>query len=288
MTANPNPFLGTGVSFPLRINATTKDFSTSVGNTDVCAVSLAYLSDSWTAQTMAGIIQNLIAESIAHIVLTNVGEYDTLPLFGSKIMSVLFDPNSDETRIVSTVYFNTATNRWEKRAQIPQGGVNWQVTTSMIMAHQVQVSVTIAFIPAQIAGNLVEPFVTPQQIREQEYPTQGLDASGHDYNSRYYGCPIVTKNGISYNKLKRRGPIPYARDDYFYTTKPRDTFLYISNDEYGDIRYAWLIARMYVQDQAKNGAPRSTMMIDIELPVNTVLRMPSRSRLLNQLSVYQY
>lgn len=280
-----NSFLGKGIAFPLRIDPITRDFAVSEGNLNSCSVDLAYLSDAWTIRETPAVRQNLIAESVAHIVLTGRGEYDTLPEFGGDVIHVLFEQNLDETRIVTSVYFNTASQRWEKRARIPESGVEWKVTPRMTDENQAQVSVNLAFIKGQAPGNLVAPFVTPSEAREQEYRSQDKDASGHDYFSRYYGAQIVAKNGVSYNRLRRRKPIPYASDDYFYDIKHKDTWLYISNDHYDDIRSWWVIARMYIQDNAEQGAPRSIMNPNRELTAGETIRMPSRTRLLNELSV---
>ena len=279
-----NSFLGKGISFPLRIDPITKDFAWSEGNLNACSVDLAYMSDSWTARETVPARRNLIAESIYHIILTNVGEYDTLPAFGSFVHNVLFDQDTDETRIVTTLYFNTSTARWEKRASVPEDNVEWKVTSRLTQTNQAYVQVSINFIPSQVPGNLVAPFVTPSETRDTEYQSQDRDASGHDYFSRYYGNPIATKNGSSYNRLYRRKNIPYARDDYAYTTSHKDTWFFISNDHYGDIRLWWVIAKMYVQDQAKSGAHRSVMNPNRELPVGLTLRMPSVARMRNQLS----
>lgn len=272
----------------MRIDPITKDFATSEGNLNSCSVDLAYLSDSWTARETVPAYKNLIAESIYHIILTNVGEYDTLPAFGSFVHNVLFDLDTDETRIVTTLYFNTSTKRWEKRASVPEDNVEWKVSSRFTQTNQSYVQVWINFIPSQAPGNLVAPYVTPSEVRDAEYQSQDRDASGHDYFSRYYGNPIATKNGLTYNRLFRRKKIPYANDDYPYSTVSRDTWLYISNDHYSDIRFWWIIARMYIQDQAKQGAHRSIMNPNRELPVGLSLRMPSRARVLNQLSVNNF
>ena len=279
-----NAFLGKGITFPLQIDPITKDFAVSEGNLDSCSVALAYLSDAWTQSEHVSMQQNLIAESIYHIILTNVGEYDTLPNFGSFVHNVLFDLDTDETRIVTTIYFNTATKRWEKRASIPEENVEWKVSARFTQGNEAHVSVNVQFIPSQAPGNLVAPFVTPSEVRDTEFQSQDRDASGHDYFSRYYGNPTATKNGVTYNRLFRRKPIPYAKDDYPYTIKYKDTWLYISNDHYDDIRFWWIPAKMYVQDKAKAGAHRSVMNPNRELPVGETIRMPSLSRVRNQLS----
>jgi phage baseplate assembly protein W len=279
-----NAFLGKGITFPLQIDPITKDFAVSEGSLDSSSVALAYLSDAWTTSDLVSTQQNLIAESIYHIVLTDIGEYDTLPNFGSFIHNVLFDPNIEETRIATSIYFNTSTRRWEKRASIPEENVEWRVSARFTQANEAHVAVNIQFIPSQAPGNLVAPFVTPSEVRDAEFQSQDRDASGHDYFSRYYGNPVATKNGVSYNRLYRRKPIPYAGDDYPYTIKYRDTWLYISNDHYDDIRFWWIPAKIYIQDKAKEGAHRSVMNPNRALPVGETIRMPSVSRVRNQLS----
>lgn len=283
-----NSFLGKGIKFPLQIDPRTGDFATSEGNLNATSVALAYLSDSWTAREFMPAAGNLIAESVYHIILTDVGEYDTLPAFGSFVHNVLFNPNSQETRIATTLYFSTATQRWEKRATIPEDKVDWKVSARYTQGNDAYVTCSIQFIPGQVAGNLVAPYVTPSEVRDAEYQSQDRDPSGHDYFSRYYGNPIALKNGFHYNRLYRRKPIPFARDDYPYTIEYGDTWLYIANNHYGDIRLWWIPAKMFIQDKARAGAPRSVMNPNRTLPFGETIRMASRARVLNELSVSRF
>jgi phage baseplate assembly protein W len=283
-----NSLLGKGIAFPLRIDPITKDFAISEGNTNDATVELTYMSDAWTARETVPARQNLIAESIAHIVLTNIGEYDTLPKFGSHVINEVFEQNTYEQEVVTRVYFQTAAERWEKRVRIPEEGVTWKTSPWDIDENIAKVGVSVSFISEKKAGNLVAPYVTVEEARLQEYRAQELDDSRHDYFSRYYGAKITIKNGVKYNRLRHRQPIPYARDDYPYTIQEGDTWLYIADDHYDDNRCWWIPAKMYIQDKAKEGARLAYMNPNRKLTAGEDIRMPSKSRVLNELSVNQY
>jgi len=165
-----NSLLGKGIAFPLRIDPITKDFAISEGNTNDATVELAYMSDAWTARETVPARQNLIAESIAHIVLTHVGEYDTLPKFGSHVINEVFEQNTYEQEIVTRVYFQTAAERWEKRARIPEEGVTWKTSPWDLDEHIAKVGVSVSFIGEQKPGNLVTPETTTPTLFRKAIP----------------------------------------------------------------------------------------------------------------------
>lgn len=277
---------GRGVSFPFRVNRSTGKVSVSVGSSDGASVSLAYLNESWTVREVRETVQNLIAESIAHIVLTRKGEHDTLPEFGSNEQAILFENNSQETKYLVEYFFHESTRRWEKRAEVPEtGGISWPANTGREHYGQLPVQVSIRFIDGQTQGNLVAPFVSVRDARESGYPTNGIDSSGHDYFSRYFGHPKAELDGTGFNRVIPPGFIPPAYDDYFYRVRYDDNWLTIAWSEYGDIRYWPIPARMYVQDCAEQGHSADVMYPGHELEMGTRIRMASPTRVFTQLSV---
>ena len=277
------PAYGRGISFPFRVDIATGRIAVSSGSSDGASVSLAYLNESWTVREVKEIAQNLIAESIAHIVLTRKGEHDTLPEFGSNEQAILFENNSPETRYLVEYFFHESTRRWEKRAQVPEsGGVKWPSNTGREGFGELPVQVFIRFIDGQVRGNLVAPFVTVKEAREAEYQTGETDSGRHDYLSRYFGNSSAEIDGIRFNRVIPRGFIPPAYDDYFYRTKYEDNWLTIALSEYGDIRHWHIPARMYVQDAAEQGLSSDVMYPAHELPMGTRVRMASQSRVLTE------
>jgi phage baseplate assembly protein W len=118
MTAYNYPFLGRGLAFPFRVDPITGGAAITDGITDSASVALQYIQERWSIRENIDYVANHIAEAIAHILLTVPGEHDTLPEFGSRMLSIVFEPNSQEFRMTAKVYFETATARWEKRAKV--------------------------------------------------------------------------------------------------------------------------------------------------------------------------
>ena len=275
------PAYGRGISFPFRVDRATGRIAVSSGLRDGAGVSLAYLNESWTVREAHEIAQNLIAEAIAHIVLTHKGEHDTLPEFGSNEQAILFENNSAETKYLVEYFFHEATRRWEKRAQVPEtGGISWPPNTGRESYGELPVHVFIQFIDGQVSGNLVAPFVSVREARESEYPSNGTDSGRHDYLSRYFGISSAEIDGIRFNRVIPRGFIPPAYDDYFYRTRYEDNWLTIASSEYGDIRHWHIPARMYVQDAAEQGLTSDVMYPAYELEMGTRIRMASLARVM--------
>ncbi len=280
------PAYGKGVSFPFSVNPATGGISVSVGSSDGASVSLAYLNESWTVREIRETARNLIAESIAHIVLTNRGEHDTLPAFGSDEQAILFENNAPETRYVVEYYFHESTKRWERRAFVPEsGGVSWPARAGVQTYGELPVLVYIQFVEGQVSGNLVAPFVTVREAREAEYPSIDLDSSKHDFLSRYFGQRVEVTDGASFNRVVPPRFIPPAHDDYLYPVKYEDTWLGIAWSEYGDIRHWHIPAQMYVQDAADQGLSSDVMYPAHELEMGKKIRMASLSRVMTELSV---
>lgn len=271
------PFLGTGLAFPPRINNATGGFVNTIGLYDNISVALEYLRDSWSIRERLDHVANHIAESIAHILLTVPTEHDTLPEFGSRLFTVIFEPNSQEFRIIATAYFQNSTIRWEKRAQFKE--VGWVVDGLMIDRGELPCIANLQFILAQTPQNLVSPFVTPRQARLQEYNSSYVDVNYHDQYSRYKGSETAMRDGIRYTRLRYMRPLREAFDDSFYQITPKDTWYLISWFNYGDIRYASYIARAYIYDCAKAGLSREVIDITHTPEAGTLLRMPSLTRM---------
>lgn len=286
MAAPTYPFFGQGIAFPFRVDPVTGGVVVSAGRSDEISVGLAYLHDRWTMREHPPVVINHIAESIAHILLVAPGEHDTLPEFGSYLFNLIFEPNNLPLQFEANYYFEYSTIRWEKRAQVPPGrGVEWKFEGILTDRGELPVTVKVEFIVQQTEGNLVAPFVNPRQARTQEYDSAIIDVAGHDYESRYLGQDVLEYDGIQYVRLPRLAtPILPAADDQFYKVKLADTWLLISWELYHDIRFWWVIARMASEDNATLGASRDTMSTCGDPVPGTILRAPSRTRLLTQLS----
>lgn len=286
-----NPVYGKGVSFPFRVESTTGAVSTSIGSSDSVSVALAYLSqEAWTIREEVFPEQNLVAEAIANILLTREGEHDTLPEYGGDINSFIFDNSSYETRFLLDVYFRQAVKRWEKRAFLSENSIIFSQTQTQHRYGEFPVEVDISFAMKQPKGNLVAPYTTTVEARTAEYPADSFDPSRHDYCSRYYNNPtaIDGSNNVSFNKLSRQRDIPKAADDYLYKTKYLDSWLSISWSEYADIRYWDIIANSYLQDCAEEGLSSDFMYPSFEMEIGTQIRLPSRQRVLMQLSIDRF
>ncbi len=282
------PFFGSGVGFPFRLSPSTGGVMVTTGNTDAISVALQYLQDNWTIREDAAPSTNHIAEAIGHILLTRPTEHDTLPEFGSRLFLILFEPDTNEFRQLAEAYFKFATVRWEKRARIPDttsqftssSGVRWKIDGRNVDMGILPVYTYIEFITQQALGNLVLPFVTDRQARLQEYPSSVVDSNGHDYMSRYKGATRSYRDGSDYIRLRRYTPLPFSSGDTFHTVMRGDTWLLLSWRFYNDIRYWHILARCYVNDAANAGLDRSYLNTLADPPIGTLLRVPSRTRIL--------
>lgn len=277
------PIYGRGISFPFRINPVTGGIQMSDGVDDAGTVDLAYIREDWSIREDISGPQNHIAESIAHILLTRFLEHDTLPPFGSDLFNVLFEPNTPEFKMLAAHYFQEAADRWEHRCDIPQEGVEWFDTGIGIQRGELPVTVTPTFIRQQVPENLVSPFIDSRQQREAEYPVGSSDAAFHDWMSRYYGSTIYKDGATSYIRPRKFMDIPPGPDDLFYEVIQDDTWLLISWKAYKDIRAWWLIAQIAVNEYAAQEESRDFMDHTGDPIPGTLLRIPSRSRLLTQL-----
>lgn len=279
------PFYGKGFAFPLEIDPITGGFRMTEGNTDSMSVVLEYIPDRHTIRVVPPHERNHIADSISHILLVREGEHDTLPEFGSRLFAMTFDPNNEMTAQEFETWVEMATERWEKRARIPiPDGVQWSPTGDGIDRGELPVRFLVEFIRNQVEANLVSPFVTPRQARAQEYPLGEIDAEGHDGCSRYNGMPAYEIEGIRFLRPRESVPLPPRSDDQFYEVKHGDTWLLISHRLYGDIRYWWAIADMFIEDAAEAGMSLEAMDITSDPEPGTLLRCPSVARLLMEMA----
>lgn len=280
------PFLGKGISFPLRVNPSTGGLLVSEGNTDELSVALQYLMDQWTVREEVRPKINHIAESVAHILLTKPGEYDTLPEFGSYLFKCLFEPNSYEFRFQAETFFKLSTKEWEKRAKIPESldqsyaGIQWAVTPQLIDEGRVPVWVRIQFINEQASGNMVAPYATPRDARTLKYRASKIDDNGHDNLSRYYGQKAYYWGGIKFIRFDLKPGLAPDNQDRFYPVCPRDSWFSISYKLFGEIRYAYILAKNYVIDAAKAGLSRKYLDVTGDPEPGTIVRYPSRTKLL--------
>ena len=286
MTPQTLPFFGVGTGWPFRLNPSTGGVMVTTGTTDAISVALQYLQDNWTIREDAAPSTNHIAEAIGHILLTRPTEHDTLPEFGSRLFLILFEPDTNEFRQLAETYFKFSTIRWEKRARIPDSvsqystssGVRWKIDGRNIDLGILPVYTYIEFIAQQVKGNLVMPFVTGRQARLQEYPSNVIDDYMNDYQSRYKNGKVSARDGTSYLRLRSYPIIPLSSGDTYHNVIRGDTWLLISWRYYGDIRYWYILARCFVNDNLD--ADRSILSMIDDPPVGTMLRIPSRNRIL--------
>lgn len=274
------PFLGKGLAFPFRINSATGQTTTTYGFYDSISVALQYLQERWTIRdNLEAFDSNHIAECIHHILFTIQTEHDTLPEFGSRIVNILFEPNSAEFRLLCESYLKHSTERWEKRAKYPEDtGVEWLVSAHATDMGQLPIVAKIEFLTMQHPKNLVAPFVDVRQARLQEYPSGQVDDSRHDLVSRYYGNTAIIDGDYRYLRPRVMPQISFSNDDTYYLVRPNDTWLLISWFAYGDIRYWDIPYTAYIDDLADNwGARDYTTPLD-DPPVGELLRMPSKDR----------
>lgn len=276
------PYFGRGIAFPFRINPATGSVQVTEGNADAVSVALQYLNENWTIREDTNPRANLIAEAVAHILLTRPLEHDTLPPFGSYMFKILFEPNTEEFEMTAEEWFLHATERWEKRVAIKD--VEWHTTDLGIDHGRIGAMPMLQFIRQQVSGNLVSPMVTPREARNAEYPVEAIDANTHDYFSRYWKLPAVERDGYRISRFPRQKTYPFMQDDEWYTVTHGDTWLLISWKLYDDIRYWPILAQVYVQDESAAGATREVMDPSHSLEVGQIIRVPSRSRVLMELS----
>jgi phage baseplate assembly protein W len=275
------PFYGRGCAFPFRSDPATGGVRVTEGSTDAPSVAFEYLADRWTIREPLPDEENHVAESIAHILLTRKGEHDTLPEFGSEMESILFEPNTEETKILAEHYFCESTRRWEKRAVVNEPeGVEWHDSPEGIDRHELAAILRPEFLRTQTRENLVAPFVTPRRARAAEYELGETDGGRHDWASRYYGRERFSIGAEVYSRILPQRPYPPREDDLFYEARPLDTWLLISWKQYDDIRFWSIIVDIHVQDAAERGESRDELENLADPEPGTWLRMPNRARLL--------
>jgi phage baseplate assembly protein W len=228
--------------------------------------------------------ENHIADCAAHIILTQVGEYDVLPEFGSRPDSIIHDPNNEYSRMEYEVWLRLALARWEKRVRVdgPQH-FQWtdQSNESMDRGEAIY-RINPEVMRSQVPGNLVAPFTNARNARSQEYPMGTPDSEGHDWTSRYYGMQAYQYGTDRMLRLRQVGPISTASDDGFYETQRNDNWWRVSWALYRDVRFWWVIADFYVNDMAESGGSSDALDVTDDLPPGTLLRAPSKARLLTE------
>lgn len=280
------PFLGKGIAWPIRINPATGGIQMSEGNFDDIPVALEFTPDQETISDNVFGRPNKLRESMAHILSTEIGEYDFLPEFGSRPSAIIHDPNSQYARLEYETWAELAVARWEKRVNLkaPENFA-WDNTDDELDQGIATCQIRPEIIPTQVPGNLVTPFVTARDCRAQEFPLGEIDTEGHDWASRYHGQTAYQVNGERYLRARKVMPIDHAPDDQFYTVRRGDTWLRISWDLYRDVRFWWVIADTYTHDAAEAGMSRSRgLKISEELEPGTLLRAPSKARVLTQMA----
>ena len=276
-------YLGRGLGWPVRMDSRTGGFQITEGQFDSVSVALSYISEQWTIKGYNfKETANNIAEAIYNILLTNPNEHETLPWYFSKMQVAIFEPNTVEFQLLYAVYLSHASARWEKRAQIPQGAIQWGGYGLITDRGEAPLTASVQFITQQTPKNLVLPFVTERQSRIQEYPASVIDVNGCDLPSRYYNqSTYFTQDSYSYLRLRNQQIlVPPAPDDIYYTVKPLDTWMLIAWALYGEIRYWYYPFLAYMQDNTGEAATRDSMSPDIDPTPGSLIRAPSTSRIL--------
>lgn len=277
------PFYGRGLASPIRIDPVTGGFRVNAGNNSAASIAIEYFLDRPTIREDIDRTENHVADGIGNIIFTSQLEHDTLPEFGSRTNNILFDLNHPSVAFEFEAWLEESTKRWEHRASIPMpDGVQWNPTADGIDRGELPVTVRPQFLHSQQPQNLVSPFVTEKQARLAEYPSVRVDAGGHDLTSRYRNHTVYTDT-VRYIRPRRFRPTPPQSDDQFYETVYGDTWLLVAYKNYGDQRYWWVAADYYTYDCASEGIPRDSMNPNIDPPINELLRLPSKSRLLMEL-----
>ena len=279
------PFLGKGVAFPLRLSPT-GGLLMSEGLLETPSIAVQYLPDGYTLDKAVYATTNHISESIAHILQVIPGERDTLPEFGSRTYDIIFDPNNIFTQQEFEAWAFLSTEKWEKRARIPEnGGVVWKDSPDSIDAGESRSVIKLDVIKGNRKDNLVAPFVTEREVRNTHYPTGTLDDQGHDWVSRYRRSRVYfTDTGEEYIRPRTSMPILPASTDDYYQTVHGDTWLLIAHKVYNDFRLWWVIAETYYQDLVNQGAGIAESMDTLSDPEpGTILRIPSRTRVLMEM-----
>lgn len=257
----------------------------SEGTLDDIPVALAFTPDQATIREDMDRPVNKLRESISHILSTQVGEYDFLPEFGSRTNAVIHDPNEPYAKMEFETWAELATARWEKRVKMkaPQN-FQWADNDNLIDQNEAQCRITPTIIPTQVPGNLVTPFVNARDCRNQEFPLGEVDSEGHDWASRYHGQTAYTVNGERYLRARKVMPIDHQPDDGFYTVKYGDTWFSISGKLYGIVLFAWTLQDFYTNDVLEAGGSRRALKVTEELEPGTLLRYPSKARILTQMA----
>jgi phage baseplate assembly protein W len=287
MLCRTGPFLGRGVSFPFSVDPVKGGIKMSDATFDGVAVSLEFVPDQDTLGGEISSRENHLTESIKHILLTEKGEYDWLPEFGSKVSTIIHDPNSPYARMEYETWAQLAIARWEKRVRMdgPDAWVWAEQSDESMDRGEAIYQVTPSIVMTQVVGNLVGPFVTPRDARLAEYPSQTIDSEGHDWASRYLGVEGVDVDDARLLRPVPFKPLPPRSDDEFYPVEYGDTYLLIAWKVYTDVRFWWPIADMAVYDAAQAGESWDALDITDELEPGTLLRRPSHARLLTEIAV---
>jgi phage baseplate assembly protein W len=281
MAGRQAAFLGRGTAFPVRLDRNTGGLKVSDGYYDSFSVAVAYVNESWLLQNQTvEETTNHVAEAVYNILFTSLREFEEIPWYGSKVKYSVFEPNSAEFKLIFAAYLSWATDRFEKRARFPENGVQWYSTGIAIDRGELPLVASIEYITQQHPKNLVTPFVPIRQVRTQEYPASVIDTNGHDLVSRYYKQSASYNNGNKYLRLRKNIDLLPFPDDLFHKVKPLETWMLIAYDELGDVRYWEYPYLCYIQDKAKEGGTRDILNPNLEIEPGTLLRMPSKERIL--------
>ncbi len=101
--------------------------------------------------------------------------------------------------------------------------------------------------------------------------------------SRYINADVYQDGEITFIRPRKFRVISPAPDDEFYKVQQDDSWLLISHKVYGDQRFSWVIAETYINDAAVYEESRDNMNTTGDPTPGTLLRYPSKARLLSHL-----
>lgn len=140
-----SPFLGKGAFFPFGFNPSTGGVKKASAEN--------YVPGSATASTELTKING----SIEHILSVALGTRFFLPIFGSKVHELVFEPNDDIFADSIRVYITEALNLWEKRITV--FSIDVLTSPADLENNTAKIVINYKMISSQVVGNFIYPFV---------------------------------------------------------------------------------------------------------------------------------
>ena len=142
---NFSPFLGKGARYPFAFDEITGGVKTA--SSEGYYLGNPAINDS--LEKINGSIENILS--------TTLNKRFFLPTFGSKVNSLVFEPNDDIFADTIRIYIGEALNTWEKRIIVLSTDVLTDNTD--LDNHTAKITVNYKVISSQKVGNYIYPFV---------------------------------------------------------------------------------------------------------------------------------